>query len=88
MVVLRLGDLFELSTRKLRSQAENDLQVCRHPIIFNRIFSIDLSHHQSESHWTLSLVTLSVAAILSLAMTACTRPYYWWQKNLDYRNAQ
>jgi len=48
MVVLRQGDLFELSAGKFIFQAENDLHVCRHLIIFDRIFSIDLSHHQQR----------------------------------------
>jgi len=30
---------------KLGLRAEDDLQVCRYPIVFGRILTIDLTHH-------------------------------------------
>jgi len=88
MVVLQLGDLFELSTGKHRSQAEDDLQVCRIWSSLTAYLPLTCLTTNSESQRTLSLVPPSIASILRLAMTACTQPHYWWQKNLEYRNAQ
>jgi len=62
-MVLRQGDLFEVTMRKLGLHAEDNLQVCGHPIVFGRILSVDLTHQQQRAQPTSILVTPS--ALLS-----------------------
>jgi len=46
VVVLGSRDLNEVATREFEFPSSNDLKIRDHPIVFSRVFSVNLAHYE------------------------------------------